>query len=394
MANLYDKPKKIVAEEAILYCLLTDPRIYFEFPPELTPDCFSAKNKPFYEEIIARIEEKLPVDEILARCLRGGHHPEKVLADYCEFVVPANFMYYVNLLLDYHRLDCFKLALKEAQFMLKQGHEVDEVIEFLQSHQAWEGRKQKDAVVKVTEIKQEHGEIVKTGFWNLDQALSLRPGNLVILASETGVGKTTFALNLANNFASQGKTVLIHSFEMTEEEILLKLKSMHSRYTLNYLMTHPEEDVEIPGGDNIFVNAKGLDLRQALKLSRDLKKRHDLSLIIVDYLQIAAPHIGDMTRAQQVGLASRRWALLAKELGCLILLISSLTRETKGKKPKLHHLKESGDIEYHADVVLFLVSSGEQEVSLIIAKSRMAGWKNKTIYFRTDFKHSKFYELL
>ena len=230
---------------------------------------------------------------------------------------------------------------------------------------------------------------LKTGWPDLDRSLNggLRKGQLTILAARPGVGKTTFAVNLCERY--QGKHVLFFSLEMTAKMIVDRLLSCFTTVRLNAIETGTL-------GDQMFRVVAGskkiaewpLDIVDDSKVSSvkiaKLVSVHKPDVVIVDYLTlIENPHIRDEQRYREVARISRELKKLATDNDCAVIALAQLGREIEQTKrlPRLSDLRESGNIEQDADVVLFLHSSeagklSSPEIDLIVAKNRN-GMKRK-----------------
>ena len=213
---------------------------------------------------------------------------------------------------------------------------------------------------------------LKTGFADLDELTAgLQPGELIVLASRPSIGKTTFALNLAERVAAnplvdERKSVAIFSLEMSVQQLAQNLLCLHERIDAQRVrkgMLSKEERVklgraaqvlyEVPIYVNDSPSLSALSLRAK---ARRLKRQHDIQLIIVDYLQLMEPPPVD-NRQQQVAEISRALKGLARELGVPVLALSQLNRSPEARedhRPRLADLRESGAIEQDADVVLLL----------------------------------------
>jgi len=209
------------------------------------------------------------------------------------------------------------------------------------------------------------------GYQGIDKALGgIQPGDLVILAAGTGCGKTSLACNILEHVAAGGGSGLLVSREMGARELGKRFLQARSGV--------PGQRIKLAAG---LRADDWTELHQARGASADYKVAVDtrsadvagvaleartwanhwggpLALIVVDYLQLLTPP-GDVARehtARKVGENARRLKLLAAELGTPILLLSQLNRESArdGRPPRLHQLRESGEIEQHADAVLLL----------------------------------------
>ncbi|MBW9334563.1 replicative DNA helicase [Herbaspirillum sp. RU 5E] len=206
-----------------------------------------------------------------------------------------------------------------------------------------------------------------TGFPDVDKRLSggMRRGELVVIAARPKMGKTAFALNVANN-VSVDHSVLVLSMEMPKDQIHERNLASIGRIQLDRLlqpktledpdwvrMTHALTKLN---DMNISIDDQGglrlLDVRMKAK---QVKRRHGLDLLVIDYLQLMYGD-GDNRNAQIEGI-TRGLKALAKELGIVIVLLSQLNRELEkrpNKRPQPSDLRDSGAIEQDADAVLFL----------------------------------------
>jgi replicative DNA helicase len=234
---------------------------------------------------------------------------------------------------------------------------------------------------------------VPTGFTDLDRLLNgLHPGQLVIVAGRPGLGKSTAAMDFArtasvrHNFASA-----IFSLEMSKVEIVMRLLSAEARVPLHVLRSGQLSDDdwtklarrmgEISEAPLFVDDTPNMNLMEIRAKARRLRQRHDLKLIIVDYLQLMTSPKRVESRQQEVAELSRGLKLLAKEVECPVVAVSQLNRgpeQRTDKRPQLSDLRESGSIEQDADVVILLhrddyydrESPRAGEADFIVAKHR------------------------
>ena len=226
-----------------------------------------------------------------------------------------------------------------------------------------------EEITKLTEQKNSLAG-VPTGFKDVDALFhGLRGGDLIILAARPGVGKTSFALNLAVNAAKAGTTVAFLSLEMSSSQLVQRILCAEARVNLARLRAGNVSDTDwsaIADASNtlakcnLFIDDTPslsiLELRA--KARRELRGQEN-GLIIVDYLQLMQPATQrrDGNRAVEVGEISRGLKVLAKEMDMPVIALSQLSRsiEMRGKKrPMLSDLRESGSIEQDADIVMFI----------------------------------------
>lgn len=226
-----------------------------------------------------------------------------------------------------------------------------------------------------------------TGFDRLDQLTGgLQPGSLIILGARTSIGKSAFALNVADGVArsrhNNGAVVGVFSLEMTAEEYAaryLALRgSVDSACFRSGEVSRDEwrclTDVlksEDPG--RIFVDDRsGLNTTEMRAMARRLKDRAGrLDLLIFDYLQIIRSTARGEQRYRQLGLIAEDIKAMGKEFGCPAIALAQVGREAEDKEPTLRDLRESGDLEAIADLVWFLHGGREDTIlKLIQAKQR------------------------
>jgi replicative DNA helicase len=226
--------------------------------------------------------------------------------------------------------------------------------------------------LKTLERLQETRELVtglSTGYGSLDEMTSgLQPTDLIIVAARPGMGKTSFALNVAQNASRTGKKIGVFSLEMSREQLFLRLLTGQARLDAHAMrtgrlkrddwsraMSTVAELSEVP----IFIDdTAGISVMEMRAKSRRLKSEHGLDLLIIDYLQLMRSRGRFENRNQEITDISRSLKELAKELRVPLIAISQLSRapEQRGEKgrPQLSDLRESGAIEQDADMVMFI----------------------------------------
>jgi len=252
---------------------------------------------------------------------------------------------------------------------------------------------------------------LSTGYDLLDNLTSGFQGSeLLILAARPSMGKTAFALNIAENVAVRAnKPVAIFSLEMSKESLLLRLLSADAKIDSHKFRTghlNPEDKGKIPRSLSHLSDAplwiddagSATVVEMGAKLRR-LKRDKGLSLVIVDYLQLVSGRGKFGNRNEEVSSITRGLKGLAKELKVPVLVLSQLTRapEREDREPRLADLRESGAIEQDADVVMFIhrpnfykksdeVSMEERgETDLIIAKQRNGPTDSIRFVFQGSF---------
>ena len=238
-------------------------------------------------------------------------------------------------------------------------------------------------------------KLIKTGFANIDSRLNgFKDGDLIIVAGRPGMGKTTWALNIATNNILKGKTVLVFSLEMTNEQLIKKIVSSESGLSMKSLLTGNLTANEWDrfnafektlSGSNLYVYDKSpITIETLVNKTKAIQSIKDIDLIVVDYLQLLmtsnkAPSNSD-SRAASMTYISNLLKGLAKEVGCPVISLSQLNRGVEArvdKRPVLSDLRDSGSIEQDADMVIMLyreeyydsLNTGLAEV--IVRKNRL-----------------------
>ncbi|MEV1331706.1 replicative DNA helicase [Micromonospora costi] len=198
---------------------------------------------------------------------------------------------------------------------------------------------------------------VPTGFTDLDRLLNgLHPGQLVIVAGRPGLGKSTASMDFARNAAIRAnQAAAIFSLEMSKVEIVMRLLSAEARVPLHVLRSGQLSDDdwtklarcmgEISEAPLFVDDTPSMNLMEIRAKARRLKQRHDLKMIVVDYLQLMTSPKRTESRQQEVADLSRGLKLLAKEVECPVIAVSQLNRgpeQRTDKRPQLSDLRESG----------------------------------------------------
>jgi replicative DNA helicase len=234
---------------------------------------------------------------------------------------------------------------------------------------------------------------VPTGFVDLDRLTNgLHPGQMIVLAGRPGSGKSTLGLDIARSASiKHGQASCIFSLEMSKTEITMRLLSAEARVPLHHMRSGSMTDDdwarlarrmgEVAEAPLFIDDSPNLSMMEIRSKARRLKQRHDLKLVVVDYLQLMSGNKRSESRQQEVSEISRALKLLAKELEVPVIAMSQLNRgaeQRTDKKPQLADLRESGAIEQDSDVVILLhreeqyekESPRAGEADFIVAKHR------------------------
>ncbi|WP_084316516.1 replicative DNA helicase [Actinospica robiniae] len=305
------------------------------------------------------------------------------------------------------------------------GSDIDEIVNRAQSeiYSVTEQRAGEDyapladimegALDEIESIANRSGQMtgVPTGFTDLDSLTQgLHPGQMVIVAARPAMGKSTIGLDFARSCSiKNGLTSAIFSLEMGRNEITMRLLSAEARVALHHMRsgTMTDDDWarlarrmgEVSAAPLFIDDSPNMSMMEIRAKCRRLKQRHDLRLVIVDYLQLMSGASGSRrpeNRQQEVSEMSRNLKLLAKELEVPIVAIAQLNRgpeQRTDKKPMMSDLRESGSLEQDADVVILLhredayerESPRAGEADLIIAKHRNGPTATITVAFQGHY---------
>ena len=226
-------------------------------------------------------------------------------------------------------------------------------------------------VDRIDLLHQSDGDItgISSGYGEFDKLTAgLQPGELIVIAGRPSMGKTTLALNIAENAAIGAKVpTAIFSMEMPSEQLAFRMISSLGRVDQTHLRTgrFPDEDwsrintaVQLMSEAPIYIDdTAGLSPTEIRARARRLQREHGLGLIVVDYLQLMSVPGSKENRATEISEISRSLKALAKELSLPVIALSQLNRSVEqrtDKRPVMSDLRESGAIEQDADLILFI----------------------------------------
>src|SRR3984957_268780 len=277
------------------------------------------------------------------------------------------------------------------------------------------GVRTKEAMNVVHKMMMKKGEMTgaPSGFHDLDRlTFGFQRQEMIVLAARPSMGKTSFALNVAEAVVLPKKgeafPTLVFSLEMSGSQLALRMLCSRARVKMQalrdgILSKNGDEQQRLVSAADEFSKAplyiddsSNLSIMQLRAKARRVHSRHKLGLIIVDYLQLLSPVDSKVPREQQVAEASRGLKALAKELDVPVVVLSQLNRssEKENRAPKLADLRESGSIEQDADVVLMLSRPKDadekfqvaaESMELIVAKQRNGPVGEQRLTFLKDF---------
>ena len=385
-------PQNIEAEEAILGAILVNPSCMNRIVEDLSPEAFyKPAHRYVYEAMlqlynggqdnidIVSVSDTLNINQKLE--LVGGRAFINDLS--YNTITTANVEYYAKIVQE----KAIKRSLINAgSEIVSTGYDVNPIEESLEQAEKliFDIASQKaskslisikdivnDVYQKIEERANNKGQLtgVPTGFYDLDTYTNgLQKSDLIILAARPAMGKTAFALNIAQNVALRAKVpVAIFSLEMSKDQLAQRLMCSEAEVDTQRLKTG---NVQAKDWDKLAKAMADLydakiyiddtagctitDLRA--KCRRLAMAEKNLGLIVIDYLQLIEG-TGREDRMQQISSISRGLKILAKELNVPIIALSQLSRAVEGrtdKRPMLSDLRESGSIEQDADIVMFI----------------------------------------
>ena len=425
-------PHSTEMEKSVLGALLLDRDAVVAVVEFLRPEHFyEDKHQNIFSAIIDLYQEREPVDvvTVIQRLRKQKDLKEIGGAEYLAELVnrvptAAHAESYARTVKDlYTKRQLIAAAQKITEMGFDEGADVREMLDAAESKVfslAQQHLKQVFVPVKdilaesfdrLDELHKTAGSLrgVPTGFKDLDDALAgMQDSNLLILAARTSVGKTTLALNIAQNVAYKYKLpVGFFSLEMSKEEIMDRLLVAQADIDAWKMKTgRLDEDEFTKLSDamgELYETPLYIDDTPAMSIlemrtkARRLQAEHGLKLIMVDYLQLARASRNYDNRVQEVAEISQGLKNLARELKVPVLAMAQLSRqvESRGiKKPQLSDLRESGSIEQDADVVMFLWRENEEDLenmNLDISKHRNGALRSLKLRFRGD--RVKFYSV-
>jgi replicative DNA helicase len=244
---------------------------------------------------------------------------------------------------------------------------------------------------------------IATGYIDLDNLTAgLQNDELVVLAARPSVGKTSFALNVIRHvIVEEARSVLFVSLEQSRIEIAERLLCCHARVDSHKVrkgnLSADDMDKLISAGEvlsqsKLFIDdTPGQNMLRIAANARRLKHRHDVGLVVIDYLQLIDPDSRRDSRQEQVAAISRRLKFLARELHIPVVALAQVNRSSEDRqdhRPRLSDLRESGAIEQDADTVMMLHrpelhEPGQHEgiIEVIVAKQRNGPTGEATLTF-------------
>ncbi|MBS6601678.1 MAG: replicative DNA helicase [Clostridium sp.] len=384
-------PQSIEAEQSVLGSMITDKNAVVEAIEKLEEnDFYRDGHKVIFKTISEMFKDDMPVDLVtLLERLKATEKLEKaggvtyVSELSSSLLTTINLSAYIKIVKEksiLRKLIRASTSIIEDSYN-KQG-EVEEVLEGAEKKifDIAEKRTTSDfeplnvvlerGFLEIERLFNNKGEItgVGSGFVDLDAKTSgFQKGDMVLIAARPSMGKTTFALNIAEHAAlREGKSVVVFSLEMSKEQLAYKLLCSEANVDMLKLRTGALDDKDwenIARATGPLSKAKiyiddtaGVTVMEMRSKCRRLKLEYGIDLIVIDYLQLMSGSSNE-SRQQEVSEISRSIKALAKEMECPVIALSQLSRAPEQRadhRPMLSDLRESGSIEQDADLVMFL----------------------------------------
>lgn len=384
-------PQNIEAEKSVLGAVMLDQDAIIKIADTINAqDFYVEKNKQIFEVMLELYEKREPIDILsLSNCLENkGTLKELGGSTYLTSLVnsvpsAANILHYAKIVREKATL---RRLIQTGQKIVELGYLEEEDLEKLldKAEQGLFAVSQKylkhnfipiqsiltEAFDRIDELHKQKGKLrgLPTGFTDLDNLLAgLQNSDLIVLAARPSMGKTSLALDIARQVATQTKVpVGIFSLEMSKEQLVDRLLCAEAGVDLWKMRTGKIKEDEFPyigeamgvlAETPIFLDDSATsNIMEIRTKARRLQMEHKVGLLIIDYLQLMEGRTTD-NRVQEVSEISRNLKAIARELNIPVLALSQLSRAVESRSPaipQLSDLRESGSIEQDADVVIFI----------------------------------------
>ena len=385
-------PQNIEAEQCVLGGILIEAGALLKVIEILDPDDFyKESHRLIYSAIIDLFDRNEPQDlvtvhnELKKKGLLERAGGPLYLAELTETVpVASNIDYYAKIVRDKALLRrLIQKSSEIASLCYEEAEDVDDILEYAESaifelsqlkiRQSFHKINDvlKESIQKVSSLydKKELITGVPSGFIELDKLTAgFQPSDLIIIAGRPSMGKTAFALNIAQHAAvNHGIPTAIFSLEMSKEQLALRMLCSEAMVDAHRVRTGflSQSDWRklLDAADNLSKTPIFIDDTPALSVlemrakARRLKSEQNIGLVIVDYLQLMQGRSGSERREQEISEISRSLKAMAKELNVPVIALSQLNRKVEdrpNKRPQMSDLRESGAIEQDADVIAFI----------------------------------------
>lgn len=389
--GIKSSPQSIEAEKSVLGSMMIDKNVIAQVVEILSAeDFYRDAHKYIFKSIVEMYQRDEPIDEItLLEHLKSTDRLEKsggisyITEIGSSVLTTANVKSYIKIVEDKATLrKLIDSSTKIIESCYNNQDDVEKVIDVAEQKifDLAEKKSSSDfeplsdilerGFEQIETLFNNKGEVtgIGSGFKDLDDLTSgFQKGDMILIAARPSMGKTTFALNIAEHAAlREGKSVVIFSLEMSKEQLAYKLLCSEANVDMLKLRTGNLEDKDwenIARASGPLSSAKiyiddtaGVSIMEMRSKCRRLKIEYGIDLILIDYLQLMSGS-GEESRQQEVSEISRNIKAIAKEMQCPVIALSQLSRAPEQRadhRPMLSDLRESGSIEQDADLVMFL----------------------------------------
>lgn len=444
MSTINDRqpPSSIEAEQGVLGCVLLSAQ-------ECLPVCiqklktneevfYDPRHRIIYKTLLEMYDKREAIDLItLAQKLKDAQKLEAAggivyissLPDATPSV--ANLEYYLSIVKEKHLLrKMIQTCAEVISNIYNFTGDVEELLDEVESKilRVSEERVEetidatrdlvRKAIDQIERYYENQGKLsgLTTGFYDFDKlTLGLQPGDMIVIAARPSVGKTSFAMNIAEHVAVELKQpVGVFSLEMTAESLILRMICSHARVNLKNIREGFIVERDLPritsaanklSSSPLFIDdTSNMSILELRAKARRMAQQYGIKLFVIDYLQLLHSNSARAreSRQQEIAEISRGIKSLAKELNVPIIVLSQLNRDVereKNRKPRLSDLRESGAIEQDADLVGLLYYPNQQDedsqnqtsseegvlINLNIAKQRNGPTGEVNLIFLKEF---------
>ncbi len=444
--NLYSQsyqPYNAEAEQSVLGCILNDFNCMNVVTDHVKQDYFYLpQHRIIYSCMLSmymgsakQIDPVIIADELVKQGQYDGTGGREYLLTLRDCVPSSvNAEAYAKIVEEQYYLRCLMSLSQDIINKATEGSDANDLLNFAeqsiydirQNKETGGLRKISDIIIndvydrlgKLTGDNAEQYKAVPTGYNSLDKYITgLNKADLIILGARPGMGKTSFALNIAHNVCVHGKKkCAFFCLEMTKEQLAERLLASQSGISSQKIRTgelNNDEWVRLGHATGIFNNVElyfdDTSFITVPEIKSRVRRHRDIDVVIVDYLGLIQPAVRKENRVQEVQEITRSLKLMAKDLNIPVICCAQLSRNsvTRGKasRPQLSDLRESGSIEQDADIVLFLynksidIVQGESDIDdedenpdatqLIIAKNRHGATGVVDMIFDREFTRFK-----
>lgn len=418
-------------EENIIGSILCIPESFDLVADILNPDCFYLEShKIIYKSFLSLVSKNMPIDILtVTHELRSSEQLDLVGGPYAlskltnGVVSSSNIEVYARIVYQQFILrEMIRISGEVIGMAYEDGTDAFDLLDFAEKSLLKVGVGVGDGMIKIDSVLinaikkiddwrqiDSHITGIPSGFEELDRATrGWQPGDLIILGARTSTGKTAFALNLIRNAAETGTTIGMWSMEMKAVYLVLRMMAAESKTFLYRLQTGRLSDEEFKSITkiaiaklaklNIFFDENtNVTFQSIARKARRLKKKNDLGMIVVDYLQLMKGDGAKTNREQELAKISRDLKNLAQELEVPVIALVQLNR-TEGNKvtwkygPPISSIRECGAIEQDADVIMMGWGPSDEDISKDptisgLRKIRVAKQRNGVLLtIELDFK--------